>query len=249
MTQPTQPRPRTKTARADTFLAAARGRSGRPSNAARLPYVPRRCFVPLNCVIVPVIVPVLALALVLVLALSLVVANPAGAQGLRADGQVSPTPAAVKHGLVVLVQFPDVQHGVNREFVEERFAGHLNRYVKEMSYNTVSLGIDVTRKWYTLPERVSRYSISSRNLEVDRSRIVSLIDDALDAVGQDVDLAKYSFIALMLGAKVSEYGMVGLCGYPGMLGWSTEDVYRTKSGRLVHGGVAIFTSQAHLGTL
>jgi len=147
------------------------------------------------------------------------------------------------------VEFPDVRHGGDRDLVQERFAGHLNRYVREMSYDTVSLRIEVTSKWYTMPGPVSQYSISSRNLEVDKSRIVRLIDDALDAVAKDADLTRYSFIALMLGAKVSEYGMVGLCGYPGMLGWSTKDVYRTKSGRLVRGGVAIFTSQAHLGTL
>jgi hypothetical protein len=50
-------------------------------------------------------------------------------------------------------------------------------------------------------------------------------------------------------AKVTDYGMIGLCGYPGMLGWGTEDVLRTKSGQLVKGGVAIFSFQAHLGTL
>lgn len=43
--------------------------------------------------------------------------------------------------------------------------------------------------------------------------------------------------------------MIGLCGWPGMLGWSTGDTARTASGQLVKGGVAIFSYQAHLGTL
>lgn len=46
--------------------------------------------------------------------------------------------------------------------------------------------------------------------------------------------------------------MVGLCGYPGMLGWSADTaqkVLKTKKGQVVNGGVAIFTNQAHLGTL
>lgn len=155
----------------------------------------------------------------------------------------------IKRGLVVLVGFPDVRHDDNRELVRTRFAQHLANYVQEMSYGKVSLNIDVTPGWYTLPEPVGRYRISARNLEVDKSRVHKLIDDALDAAGKDFDLGRYSFIALMLGAKVSDYGMVGLCGYPGMLGWSTEDAFRTTSGRAVRGGVAIFTSQAHLGTL
>ncbi len=155
----------------------------------------------------------------------------------------------VEKGIIILVEFPDVQHNVNRDFVQKRFSRHLNDYVKEMSYNKVSLKIDVTKKWYTLPYSVSQYSISSRNLEVDKSRVKKIIDDALNAVDRDVDFSQYSFTAIVMGAKVTEYGMIGLCGYPGMLGWGTEDVLKTKSGRLVKGGVAIFSFQAHLGTL
>jgi M6 family metalloprotease-like protein len=154
----------------------------------------------------------------------------------------------VEKGIIILVEFPDVRHDVNRDFVQKRFSQHLNDYVKEMSYNTVFLKIDVTDKWYKLPNPVSRYKISSRNLEVDKSRIRKIIDDAVNAADKDVDFSQYSFAAIVMGAKVTEYGMIGLCGYPGMLGWGTEDVLKTKSGQTVKGGVAIFSFQAHLGT-
>jgi hypothetical protein len=162
------------------------------------------------------------------------------------------TPAfgeTVERGIVILVEFPDVQHNVNRDFVQKRFSHHLNSYVKEMSYNTVSLNVDVTKKWYTLPDSISNYRISPRNLEVDKSRVRKIIDDTLNAVDAEVDFSKYSFTAILMGATFTEYGMIGLCGYPGMLGWGTEDVLKTKSGQLVKGGVAIFSFQAHLGTL
>ena len=155
----------------------------------------------------------------------------------------------VEQGIVILVEFPDVRNDVSKDFVEKRFSQHLNAYVKQMSYNRVSLKIDVTKKWYTLPHSISQYKISSRNLEVDKSRVRRIIDDALNAVDNEIDLSKYSFIAIVMGAKMTEYGMIGLCGYPGMLGWGTEDVLKTKSGQLVQGGVAIFSFQAHLGTL
>jgi M6 family metalloprotease-like protein len=155
----------------------------------------------------------------------------------------------VEKGLVILVEFPDIRHTVKRDFIETRFSNHLNKYFAEMSYNTVSLDIEVTKRWYTLPKSVNQYSISPRNLEVDRNRVRGLINDALEAVDKEFDVSKYSFIALFLGAKATEYGMVGLCGYPGMLGWGTESVLQTKSGRRVNGGVAIFCFQAHLGTL
>jgi len=155
----------------------------------------------------------------------------------------------VEKGIIILVEFPDVQHDVNRDFVQKRFSQHLNNYVEEMSYNKVTLKIDVTKKWYTLPDSISQYRISPRNLEVDKSRVRKIIDDALNAVDTDVDFSKYSFTAIVMRAKLRDYGMIGLCGYPGMLGWGTEDVLKTKSGQLVKGGVAIFSFQAHLGTL
>jgi hypothetical protein len=155
----------------------------------------------------------------------------------------------VEKGLIILVEFPDVRHDVKRNFVQERFSRGLNYYIKEMSYNEVSLEIDVTRKWNKMPDSISRYKISSRNLEVDKSRVRKLIDDALDAVDRDVDFSPYSFTAILMGAKLTDYGMIGLCGYPGMLGWGSQDALKTKSGQVVKGGVAIFSFQAHLGTL
>lgn len=155
----------------------------------------------------------------------------------------------IEKGVIILVEFPDVRHEVKRNFVQERFSRGLNHYIKEMSYNKVSLEIDVTKKWYKMPDSISHYKISPRNLEVDKSRVRKLIDDALTTVDKEVDFSKYSFTAIFMGARVTDYGMIGLCGYPGMLGWDTQDALKTKSGQVVKGGVAIFSFQAHLGTL
>jgi M6 family metalloprotease-like protein len=186
-----------------------------------------------------------ALPLCLTLLLAAIVGLAVSPQARAQD----PAKPSVVRGLVILVEFPDVPHQVTREHVALRFNGHLNRYVREMSGGAVSLDVDVTPGWSVLPKPVGQYRIAPRNLDVDKNRVMGLIEDALDSVGADVDLGQYAFIALMLGATMREYGMVGLCGYPGMLGWATEDVFRTRDGRQVRGGVAIFTSQAHLGTL
>ena len=187
-----------------------------------------------------------------------------GVSGNETTGAVGQSETrSVEHILVILVEFPDVQHEVERDFVQYRFSTQLNNYIKEMSYNMVSLSVDVTKRWYTMPESIDHYRISSRNLDVDRSRVEALIADALNAVDKEVDFSHYSLAAIYMGAKVADYGMVGLCGYPGMLGWSaagfhqqpvmlgpsTVDALRTKSGQQVQGGVAIFSSQAHPGTL
>ena len=151
--------------------------------------------------------------------------------------------------LVILVEFPDVKHKVPREYAKKRFFKELDDYVSEMSYGRQCIRGDITEKWVMMPKPISEYRISSRNLEVDKSRVRGLIEDAVNAVDRTVDFSRYNVVALFLGARFDEYGMIGLCGYPGMLGWSSGDVIKTKSGQLVKDGVAIFSFQAHVGTL
>ena len=154
-----------------------------------------------------------------------------------------------ERGLVILTEFPDVQHPVRREYARKRFFSELDGYVREMSDGKVCIKGDVTERWVTLPDPVGKYRISSRNLEVDKGRVRKLIDDAIKGIGEDYDLARYSFIVVFLGARMKEYGMMGLCGFPGMLGWSSSDAIRTAGGQAIAGGVAIYSYQAHLGTL
>jgi hypothetical protein len=152
-----------------------------------------------------------------------------------------------KKGLVILVEFPDIVPPVDEAFVRDRFK-KLDFYVREMSYGKVCADVDITG-WYRLPDSVKRYAISPANLQVDKSRVEGLIRDAVNAADEKNDFSRYSFVVLFLGAPFKEYGMVGLCGYPGMLGWKQETVFKTKRGQIIPGGVAIFTYQAHLGTL
>lgn len=152
-----------------------------------------------------------------------------------------------RKGLVILVEFPDIAPPVNETFVRERFE-KLNFYIREMSYGKVCMEVNIIG-WYRLPDSIRQYSISPANLQVDKSRVERLIQHAIDAADEKNDFSRYSFVVVFLAAQFKEYGMIGLCGYPGMLGWKQEIVFRTKRGQIVQGGVAIFTYQAHLGTL
>ncbi len=167
-----------------------------------------------------------------------------GAPGDEPDNNVQ----FVKKGIVILTAFPGIKPQVGRNHVQHRFSQQLDAYVREMSYGKVALSVDITRNWVTLPHPVGDYAISSRNLEVDDSRLSKLIRDALAAADEEVDFSEYDFVVLYLAAQLQEYGMIGLCGYPGMLGWSAKDKLKSKSGEEIR-GVAIFCYQAHLGTL
>ncbi|WP_449257707.1 hypothetical protein [Chlorobium limicola] len=153
-----------------------------------------------------------------------------------------------RRGLVILADFPGLSHAVTEGIVTERFR-KLRTYIHEMSYGNACAEFDFTN-WLLLPDPVSNYSISPANLKVDRSRVYKLIQDAIDAADDGYVFSLYDYVVIFMRASMQEYGMVGLCGYPGMLGWSRELVFRTKRrGQVVPNGVAIFTSNAHVGTL
>jgi len=155
----------------------------------------------------------------------------------------------VRKGIIILVEFSDVNHSIKKDQVYERFNEHLNNYVKQMSYDKFYFKFDVTEKWYKMPDSIKKYNISEKNLKVDDSRVRKLIDDAVNAADEEVDFSQYSLAVIFMGAKILEYGMIGLCGYPGMLGWKTKDILKTRSGEIIKEGVAIYTYQAHVGTL
>ncbi|WP_337997603.1 hypothetical protein [Oleispirillum naphthae] len=154
---------------------------------------------------------------------------------------------ALRRGLVILAAFPGLNRPIDKEFAVGRFR-LLDGYVRRMSYGAVGLEHRFT-DWLQLPDEIGSYAISPANLEVDKSRVSRLVRDAVDAAGATEDFSAYDHVAIFLRAHFRDYGMVGLCGYPGMLGWSAGDVLKTRQGQVIPGGAAIFTSSAHLGTL
>lgn len=159
-----------------------------------------------------------------------------------------PADCRTRRGLVLLVDFPGGSHAVKEDFVTERFR-KVSTYIREMSYGKACAEFDFTN-WLLLPDPVSSYSISPANLKVDKSRLFRLVQDAIDAADDGYAFSGYDYVVIFMRASMQDYGMVGLCGYPGMLGWKSELLFRTTHrGQLVPNGVAIFTSSAHVGTL
>jgi len=175
------------------------------------------------------------------------VASAAGLSLLAVPDGRADTGPAIWRGLVIMAEFPDLALRIDTAYVDERFRA-LNRYVQQMSYGANRLDHRLTG-WRTLPDSLSRYVISPVNLEVDKSRVEKLVQDAIDLVDQSEDFSRYDHTIIYLRARFPDYGMVGLCGYPGMLGWQRDVPFRTRSGQVVRGGVAIFTASAHVGTL
>jgi len=129
--------------------------------------------------------------------------------------------------LVIMAKFPDVEPGFSIEKMREKYFHKLNRYLRSVSYEKAWIGGKMTH-WYTLPRKVKYYRISEHNLSVEKDRINRLIQDAINLADKHEDFSKYSMVFISLGAKRKDYGMMGLCGYPGMLGWQSQLPLRTK---------------------
>lgn len=147
--------------------------------------------------------------------------------------------------IVVLVNFPDVKRRYPEKTISDRIIRFLGPYFRAASYDNLILNGDVTGP-YTLPNPVSYYKISPRNLEVDSSKVSTFVADTVNAADNDVNFNDYTYVIIAFGATQVEYGMIGLCPIPGMLGFETTSI-TTKSGEAVK-NVAVFGETAHLGT-
>lgn len=147
--------------------------------------------------------------------------------------------------IVVLTNFPDVKRQYPEEMLSDRITNFLGPYFQVASYDKLRLMIDVSKP-VVLPKPVSYYKISPRNVEVDPSKITALVTDAANAADSDVNFNDYDYVILALGATQVEYGMVGLCPIPGMLGFQITSI-TNKSGEIIS-NAAEFGENAHLGT-
>lgn len=170
----------------------------------------------------------------------LVITNEAklGLHAARASGEQKFT--------AVLVNFPDVKRVISVNVIRDRMTTVIPGYFKEASYNNLSLTGDVT-KIYKLPNSVSAYRISPYNLEVDPARVISLVNDTVNAADADVDFSNNAYITIHLGATPNEYGMIGYCAIPGMLGWQEKQSIAANSGETIN-NAAVYCENAHLGT-
>jgi M6 family metalloprotease-like protein len=158
----------------------------------------------------------------------------------------STTATGEKQVIVIFVDFPGLARQFTMEMISDRILKFVGAYFQAASYDTMWFRGE-TAGPYVLPHLVEDYRIEMQNLEVDPRRVLALIKDAVEAADADVEFSEDSLVVLALGASHREYGMVGLCGYPGMLGWSTTASLVAPSGERLQ-NVAIFCENAHLGT-
>jgi M6 family metalloprotease-like protein len=151
-----------------------------------------------------------------------------------------------KEYVVILADFPDVERSIDTETLSERMLWFLGEYFNQASYGKLVFEGTMTGP-YMLPKSVEEYKVSPVNKEVDRSRVLDLVNDVINLADHDVDFSEDLNVMIALGATSAEYGMVGYCAIPGMLGFASDQPLTTHSGEVV-AKVVVFCETAHLGT-
>jgi M6 family metalloprotease-like protein len=150
--------------------------------------------------------------------------------------------------IVLLARLPDVEPQITQDTARQKVFTKLDNYIRQVSYDQTWLEGEV-RGWYTLDNKVSYYSISSRNFEVDRDKVMLLVQEVINKADGDVDFSNYPNVLIILGAPKDAYGMMGYCAYPGMLGWADTSPFASESGEVISHGVAVYCENAHVGVL
>ena len=161
----------------------------------------------------------------------------------------------VRRLLVLGVSFPGIEPGRTpaqlREHVLERSA----EYYATQSWGKTRIEGDV-KGWYRLPRSLEDYKVSPHNVEVDRSRVRLLVEDALSAAEKDVVFAQYDHIAVTVGVETRPgigYGMIAYSANPGMLStnirWGQVRTWelQARGGQRFAGGIVVVAQNAHTG--
>jgi M6 family metalloprotease-like protein len=148
--------------------------------------------------------------------------------------------------VVILADFPGIERQYDLETISERMVWFLGEYFNQASYEKIEFDGSLVGP-YQLPKPVEDYKISPINYEVDRGRVLALVNDVINLADEQVEFSEDLYVMISLGAPSAEYGMVGYSAVPGMLGFASDQPITTKNGEVVARAV-VFCENAHLGT-
>lgn len=161
----------------------------------------------------------------------------------------------VQRVLVLGVSFPDVEPGRSLDYLRDHVLERTARYYAGASYGKTTLAGEV-KGWYRLPRPLDDYRVSPYNIEVDRSRVWRLVEDALNAAEPDVAFDRYDHIVVVVGVDTRPgvgYGMIAYSANPGFLsrggrrGDIRMEAITTRGGQRFGGGIIVVAQNAHVG--
>jgi M6 family metalloprotease-like protein len=148
--------------------------------------------------------------------------------------------------IVIKVNFPDVKPILTKEQIYNKVFVDLDNYFRDASYGKMWLAGNVTGP-YVLPHPIADYNTTIQNITADKTRMLSLVQDTMDAADGDVNFSQYSHVMIVLGASFRQYTAMCFSALPGMLSLSgTAYKIFTKSGQTIS-SAAVFSEDCYLG--
>lgn len=164
----------------------------------------------------------------------------------------------VQRVLVLAVSFPDAPNVPPIGVMKRRMLDGPADYYATQSHGKTQLQGEI-RGWYQLPRPVADYKVSPYNIEVDRSRVRRLVEDAFNAADKEVAFNEYDHVIIVVGAMTRPgvgYGMLAYSANPGFLnmggmrkGRARMESIATRGGQHFSGGIIVMAQNAHLGNV
>lgn len=97
--------------------------------------------------------------------------------------------------IVLLVEFPDVKHGLSPAEVQNDVFQTLNRYYTEVSYNLTWITGHVTDEWKILSQPSTYYDLATvTSGGWSKGRAVEIIRDSIDVWDSEVDFSQFDYV-------------------------------------------------------
>jgi len=118
-----------------------------------------------------------------------------------------PNPIGLQNILVIPIQFID-EKSVTSHDSFTNIVNEMNEYFKEVSYNKISLEIDILDNWIDLPHDLSYYGKDRHQPGDDEGGNsqgrLQLVFDAVKSADKNIDFSEYDYLILVHSAKDQE---------------------------------------------
>ena len=101
--------------------------------------------------------------------------------------------------IVILVEFPDLKHSVDRSTIQERLT-ELDVFFREVSYGLAWIKADVTERWYEMPIPLSKYDI--QKWAFNQADMSDFRRKAITVADPDVNYQNYAYVIIVAAGKV-----------------------------------------------
>jgi M6 family metalloprotease-like protein len=129
------------------------------------------------------------------------IADTGPAQPLAGDNKTAVTNLRI---IVILAEFPDALHKVNRDVIEKRVFTDVSAYYKEVSYGLVTIAGDVMPDWIMMPKSLKSYG---EYVSIYKEESSELVSDIINRADESIDFSQYNRVVVIVPEIASNFAL------------------------------------------